>query len=184
MKSNTPSSLPNSNAVSRLQLHSHGHHNQPPTSNIKGSASSSALYKWLSALPQNQRRQHSHKFVTPTWSTRGIGTTRWFTHNGDPLQGMKTTNKTLRQSRYLRTQGSSRLHTHFPGRNSSGPRTFLQRRLPGLVPERQKVKTSCTRKTSHRVYRQGQACLHIQRRRQRKHYLQTYDHRNFNHNTF
>jgi hypothetical protein len=35
VKSNTPSSLPSSNAVSRLQLQSPGHRNQPPTSNIK-----------------------------------------------------------------------------------------------------------------------------------------------------
>jgi hypothetical protein len=38
VKSNTPSSLPSSNAVSRLQLQSPGHRNQPPTSNIESSA--------------------------------------------------------------------------------------------------------------------------------------------------
>jgi hypothetical protein len=30
----------------------------------------------------------------PTWSARGIGTTRGFTHNGDPLQGMESTSNT------------------------------------------------------------------------------------------
>jgi hypothetical protein len=39
---NTPSSLPSSNAISQLQLQSPSHRNQPPTSNIKSSASSSA----------------------------------------------------------------------------------------------------------------------------------------------
>jgi hypothetical protein len=40
-----------------------GHRNQPPTSNIKSSSSSSALWKWLPALPQNQRRQHPHTYL-------------------------------------------------------------------------------------------------------------------------
>jgi hypothetical protein len=36
------------------------HRTQPPTSNSKSSTSNTALCKWLSALPQNQRRQHPH----------------------------------------------------------------------------------------------------------------------------
>jgi hypothetical protein len=42
MKSNTPSSLPSGNAVSRPELQSPGHNNQLPTSNIESSALSSA----------------------------------------------------------------------------------------------------------------------------------------------
>jgi hypothetical protein len=57
VKSNAPSSLPNSNTVSRLQLQSPGHRNQQPTSNIKSSVPSFALCKWLPALPQNQKAQ-------------------------------------------------------------------------------------------------------------------------------
>jgi hypothetical protein len=39
-ESNTPTSLPSSNAVNRLRLQSPGRRNRPPTSNIKSSASS------------------------------------------------------------------------------------------------------------------------------------------------
>jgi hypothetical protein len=55
VKSNTPSCLSSSNAVSWLRLQSPGHRNQQTTSNIKSSASSSALCKWLPVLPHNQQ---------------------------------------------------------------------------------------------------------------------------------
>jgi hypothetical protein len=97
-----------------------GHRNQPPTSNIKSSASSFALCKWSLTLPQNQKAQKPPKI-------------------GDSLQGMESTSNTPHQSRYLHTQGPHQLHTRLPptGLNLSGPRTSLQRPLPGLVPERQ-----------------------------------------------
>jgi hypothetical protein len=60
-----------------------------------------------------------------------------------------------------RTQGSHQLHTRLPptGLNSKGPRTSLQRPLPGLVSKRQNVKTPCARQTHHRVCRQGSSLL-------------------------
>jgi hypothetical protein len=54
--------------------------------------------------------------------------------------------------------------TRLPPRrlNSSGPQSFLQRPLPGLIPERQNSKTSCAWKTHHCVCRKGQTSSYIQ----------------------
>jgi hypothetical protein len=88
----------------------------------------------------------------------------WFTHNGDPQQGMESTGNTPRHSRYLHTQYLTNCTHVFLRQDSThrALRTSLQRPLPGFVPERQNTKALCARQTHHRVCRQGQACLHIQ----------------------
>jgi hypothetical protein len=78
VKSNTPSSFPNSNAVSRLQLQSPGHRNQPPTSNIKELHLKPRITQVV-YLQSMSIKVHTicnrtlivrippHKLVTPTW---------------------------------------------------------------------------------------------------------------------
>jgi hypothetical protein len=54
----------------------------------------------------------------------------------------------------------------------------------GPTSEKLHAKTPCERQTHHRVCRQCQACLHIQRGRLQTHYLQTCDSPNPSHSTF
>jgi hypothetical protein len=107
-------------------------------------------------------------------------------HTTAPAYGppQASSSNTPHQSRYLRIQGSQ-LHTRFPpaGFNLLGSRASLQRPLPGLISERQNIKTACVWQTHHCVCWQGQACLHIQRGL-RTHYLQTCNHPNASHSTF
>jgi hypothetical protein len=138
----------------------------------------------ISSQARVQRTFKDPRWTTDTYHTP-CGTSTH--HTTAPAHGppQASSINAPRQPRCLPTQGSHQLHTRLPptGLNSSGSQTSLQRPLPSLVSERQNTKTPCARKTHHRVYRQGQACLHIQRGLW-NHYLQTCDYRNPNHNTW
>jgi hypothetical protein len=99
---------------------------------------------WFSRLPI--KMQTSHTCTTTTSAPH---------HTTTPAHGppQASSSNSPRQTRYLHTQGSHQLHTRLPptGLNSTGPQTFLQRPLSGLVSERQNVKTPCVWKTHHRV---------------------------------
>jgi hypothetical protein len=86
---------------------------------------------------------------------------------------------------HIRAQGPPKLHACFSpsGRNTPGSGAPLQRPLPGPLTERENTASPCERQARHRVCRQGQASLRVERGRLWEHHFQPLGQRNPRHST-